>query len=296
MAGIVCIPVIRPFYNPMEIPVKSWYNRTDIRLWIPEVPLQKPDRKTAGSAQWMRRSAVLICCAFVLVGFLSGCMEELQTSRPAALQPSPPLTMPTPAAQSSTPMLTPQQASDVAGAAPVDLTAMPTESMTAGSTITPTESMTAGPSATLPASAATTVAAAGTPVIDVPGDSGPSDDTVIVPATPPALSNEERWRDRQIDRQVFDSLQMYVTSGSDLWWFDPVNQQHVRLGSFRGEFAAQARFRLPERGEALEVPYQVNQRYGITALSPAVLDRIAAAGYDEWIETYVLLTPNVSPR
>lgn len=112
------------------------------------------------------------------------------------------------------------------------------------------------------------------------------------------LSSEERWRAQQQDRVVFDGLRAYFTSGSELWWFDPVNQQHVILGRLTGEFVAQAQF-LP-RGQgvvALEVPYQVNSSYGLTALSPALLERIAAAGYaSDWVEAYVFLTPDVIPR
>lgn len=49
--------------------------------------------------------------------------------------------------------------------------------------------------------------------------------------------------------------------------------------------------------DALEVPYQVNVSYGLTAHSPEILGRIAAAGYaSDWIETYVYLTPEVTPR
>jgi hypothetical protein len=97
---------------------------------------------------------------------------------------------------------------------------------------------------------------------------------------------------------VFDGLRSYSTTGSELWWYDPVNQQHVILGRITGEFVAQAQF-LP-RGQgvsALEVPYQVNVSYGLTALSPAILERITQAGYaGDWIETYVFLSPDVTPR
>jgi hypothetical protein len=97
---------------------------------------------------------------------------------------------------------------------------------------------------------------------------------------------------------VFDGLVPFFTSGSELWWYDPVNQQHVILGVITGDFAAQAQFRLAGQGvDALEVPYQVNRSYGLTALSPALLGRIAAAGYEsDWIETYVFLSPNVTRR
>lgn len=81
-------------------------------------------------------------------------------------------------------------------------------------------------------------------------------------------------------------------------WYDPVFQQSVLLGSFRGSFDALATFQL--RGsdqQALEVLYEVNKRYGLTALSPAVVDRIKAAGYESgFIDTYVILDNNVQPQ
>jgi hypothetical protein len=116
-------------------------------------------------------------------------------------------------------------------------------------------------------------------------------------ATIPTLTNEERWRAQQIDRVVFDAVRTYRTVGSELWWYDPINQQSLVLGSFSGDFVAQARFTLRGQGiAALEVPYRVNVSYGLTALSPAIRERIQAAGYEEWIETYVFVTPNVTEQ
>jgi hypothetical protein len=103
---------------------------------------------------------------------------------------------------------------------------------------------------------------------------------------------------QQQDRVLFGGLAPFYTNGSELWWYDPLNQQHVILGRITGDFVAQAQFVLRGQGvQALEVPYQVNLSYGLTALSPALLERIRAVGYEsEWIETYVFLTPNVLPR
>ena len=133
------------------------------------------------------------------------------------------------------------------------------------------------------------------PTVEVPTAAPPLPTLSI--ATPAAQTNEERWRARQIGREVFPGLQGYSTLGSELWWFDPLNQQSIILGSITGPFDAQAKFVLRGQGvEALEVPYRINVSYGLTALSPAILDRIYAAGYTEWIETYVFITANVSPR
>jgi hypothetical protein len=119
--------------------------------------------------------------------------------------------------------------------------------------------------------------------------------TLVLPTQVP-LTNEQRWRAQQIERVVFDPMRSYTTVSSELWWYDPVNQQHVILGTFTGSFVAQARFTLRGQGvEALEVPYQVNKSYGLTALSTALVDRIKTAGNSEWVETYVFVTPNITP-
>jgi hypothetical protein len=69
------------------------------------------------------------------------------------------------------------------------------------------------------------------------------------------------------------------------------------LGSFAGDFEATATFTLRGQGiAALEVIYHVNQSYGLTAISSALVDRIHAAGYGDTIETYVFLTPDIQPR
>ncbi len=143
---------------------------------------------------------------------------------------------------------------------------------------------------------APTLAASGVPT-EVVGSPQPAD---LPPLAVPAdleRSNEARWREQQRDRVVFERPQPFVTGGSDLWWYDPRNQQHVVLGRINGEFLAQARFVLQSRElPALEVPYHVNSSYGLTALSPALIERIQAAGYADWIETYVLESPDVQPR
>lgn len=194
-------------------------------------------------------------------------MEALQSGHSAG--GAPPSALPAPA--SATPVAA--EVTTVADAPSAAATApIPTEIVPA--TLTPAETPTALAVPTVPSPEAT---------FDLP--------------TPPPLTNEQRWRAQQINRDVFDLKRSYTTASSELWWYDPVNQQHVILGTFTGGFLAQARFTLRGQGiEALEVPYQVNVSYGLTALSPALVARITAAGGKEWIETYVFITPNVAPR
>jgi hypothetical protein len=199
---------------------------------------------------------------------LSGCMSTLQTSGSAGNVPPRPLA-------------------------------------TATSVPEPQATAVAMPSPMAPGSLAPDPATSTPPIDDVSPTALPAPTIAATNALPPlslptapALSIEERWRAQQQDRVIFEQLTAYTTSSSELWWYDPVNQQHVILGRVTGDFSAQARFIVRAQGvEALEVPYQVNISYGLTALSPALVERIRASGYaSDWIEAYVFLTPNVFLR
>lgn len=211
----------------------------------------------------------------VLVGvvlLLSGCMEALQSSSGAPLPPPAALPSPTAFATSVVPAGAAERPAFPGSYAP--------DSATAAPTVTPTLAPPTAPPVATP-----TVAPgpAVFPTLDLP--------------TPEPLTTEDRWRAQQRDRSPFEAPRPYYTAGSELWWYDPVNQQSVILGRINGDFLGQAEFVLNGQGvTALEVPYQVNISYGLTALSPGLVERIAAAGYTDWIETYVFLTPDVTPR
>lgn len=123
------------------------------------------------------------------------------------------------------------------------------------------------------------------------------------PTLNPAFGNvalpsvEERWRYVQVDRQPFGQIQTWTTpSRQILWWYDPVHGRAVKLGEIQGDFPVQATFRFRgQEVEALEVPYQVNQSFGIT-VPPAVLEQIRNAGYGEWIEAFVYRTEDIRPK
>lgn len=107
----------------------------------------------------------------------------------------------------------------------------------------------------------------------------------------------ERWRYMQMDREVFEPIRTYATSGPEtLWWYDPVFGQTVALGEINSEFPVQAVFRL--RGQeavALEVPYQINTSFGLR-LPDALQTRMRNAGASEWVETFVLAKSDVQAR
>ncbi|RMD77792.1 MAG: hypothetical protein D6823_06635, partial [Chloroflexi bacterium] len=172
---------------------------------------------------------------------------------------------------------------DVNGPLPATL---PPLAQTLRATIVPTDFPSAHsistPSTSNPTSAAIIVA---TPALEPPTPTLVPVPTLTLP-TLPSLSNEERWRLQQLDRQVFSELRLYTTKRSELYWYDPVNEQEVLIGVINGEFMAQARFVFRKNNRlALEIPYHLNQSYGLSALSPALVERIHAAGYSDWIET-----------
>lgn len=220
-----------------------------------------------------RRSTFVLQSVFgvVLLVLLSGCMEALQPGN---------------ASEGRTPPILPD----------LTLTRVPEPATTVAAEITPSETGVV-PESTLAPLSTLAPSELPTPEVQLSPTAAASPLPTIAVATQPLLSNEARWRNQQIDRLVFPQMRQYRTNSSELWWFDPLNQQSIILGSFSGEFTAQASFTLRGQGvPALEVPYQINISYGLTALSPAIIERIHAAGYEQWIETYVFVTPNVTPQ
>lgn len=223
---------------------------------------------------------------------LSGCMEALKTAPPAGIKPSPSL----PGMLKS-----PVHNGDHPRNTPADAVSPPTPTLVSQSPASPTQQPpvpsrlpTIPPTASSIPTIPPTVSP--TPTI-TPVPPTPTIAIAIVPPTLPSLSNLERWRAQQKQRVAFDAPRLYTTSGSQLWWYDPVYQQHVILGSFTGDFMAQAQFILVGKDSmALEVPYHVNESYGLTALSSALVHRIKEAGYGDWIETYVIVGTGVEPH
>lgn len=118
------------------------------------------------------------------------------------------------------------------------------------------------------------------------------------PVPPPELTNEQIWRQQQDRREVFDGYQVFTAQQpTPLWWYDPQTGQSLEVGKLLGAFTAQAQFVFrPENAPALEVPYRINGDFGLTAISPSVVERMNAAGYREYVETYVLLTDTIRPQ
>ncbi|MGQ9829326.1 MAG: hypothetical protein ACUVSW_15820 [Roseiflexus sp.] len=112
----------------------------------------------------------------------------------------------------------------------------------------------------------------------------------IIPSTPEPQTSEARWRAQQIDRQVINPPQLYRVNGhATLFWYDPMTGQILEIGTVRGDVPVQARFRLRSTNQAaLEVPYRINNDFGLTAISEAVRSRMEAAGYTVIVEAFLL--------
>jgi hypothetical protein len=146
-----------------------------------------------------------------------------------------------------------------------------------------------------------TQAAPATPTIPAPATSAAptaAPAVVVIPQTVVPLNNEQRWRVQQLDRQVFDQQRLYIANNDvALLWYDPTTGQSLEIGTIRGEFPAQAQFTLrSDRRPALEVPYRINQDFGLTAISEAVRTRMKAAGYTESVEAYIEQTDAIVPK
>jgi hypothetical protein len=129
-------------------------------------------------------------------------------------------------------------------------------------------------------------------------DLTPLPSVVVIPQTAVPLTNEQRWRAQQLQRQPFESERLYIANESlPLLWYDPVTSQVLEIGTIRGEFPAQAEFILrSNQRPALEVRYQINHDFGLTAISEAVRERMRAAGYTESVEAYIERTDGIVPK
>jgi hypothetical protein len=167
-------------------------------------------------------------------------------------------------------------------------TALPTKIANNVPSATPSAQATALLRPTATAATAPSISAAATPPPAV----------IIVPLTQLPETNEARWRAQEQDRKVNDPPRIYVApSQVTLWWYDPLNSQSVPIGTLSGEFPAQAEFILRSAQQAaFEVPYRINNDFGLTAISDAVRERMQAAGYTQSVEAYILRTADMHPK
>ena len=118
---------------------------------------------------------------------------------------------------------------------------------------------------------------------------------IITPQLRATPTGDERWAAFVRDRVAFDTPQRMTTlAPSPLLWLDPRNGQVLEIGMLNGSFAATARMVLTsDTHEAYEVEYTINQDYGLTAISDAIVMRMRDAGYTASVRAFVVASDTV---
>lgn len=121
---------------------------------------------------------------------------------------------------------------------------------------------------------------------------------IIVIPTFGASAGGGPWSSQQAQREDFASQRLYrANTPVSLLWYDPVTGQHLEIGRIVGQFPVTAQFLLKssQNAQALAVPYRISQDYGLTAISPAIIDRMRSAGAQDSVEAYVLAGDTIVP-
>ncbi|MCX6015606.1 MAG: hypothetical protein NT020_08510 [Chloroflexales bacterium] len=100
----------------------------------------------------------------------------------------------------------------------------------------------------------------------------------------------ERWGTFFSNRVAFGSPQkMTALAPSPLLWLDPRNGQVLEIGMLNGDFAATAHLVLKSDNQAaFEVEYTINQNYGLTSISEAIVQRMHSAGFEANVRGFVI--------
>ncbi len=126
----------------------------------------------------------------------------------------------------------------------------------------------------------------------------PTAAVIVIPRSATPISNEQRWRIQQRDREVLSPVQIYTIQGqAALLWYDPLASQVIEIGLVHGSVPVQARFNyLPYQAAAIEIPYRINVDFGLTSISDAAVERMRQAGYTESVESFIIITDSIRPQ
>jgi hypothetical protein len=115
-------------------------------------------------------------------------------------------------------------------------------------------------------------------------------DIMITPQLRATPTGDERWGTFFSNRVAFGSPQkMTALAPSPLLWLDPRNGQVLEIGMLNGEFAATAHLVMKSDNQAaFEVEYTINQRYGLTSISEAIVQRMHSAGFEANVRGFVI--------
>ena len=118
----------------------------------------------------------------------------------------------------------------------------------------------------------------------------PAISVIITPQLRATPTGDERWAAFVRDRVAFEAPQRMMTLvPSPLLWLDPRNGQVLEIGLLNGGFVATAQIVLTSDNRvAYEVEYTINQDYGLTAISDAIVMRMRDAGYTASVRAFVM--------
>lgn len=122
-------------------------------------------------------------------------------------------------------------------------------------------------------------------------------DVVITPVIRATPTGDERWSTFVSSRTAYEAPQRLTTLvPTPLLWLDPRNGQVVEIGYLNGDFLATAQLVLTSNNQsAYEVDYTINQDYGLTSISRALITRMNEAGYAASVRAFVPAGDTIVP-
>lgn len=147
------------------------------------------------------------------------------------------------------------------------------------------------------AEATTSATALVTPTEVMPTETPVPTETPTATPQPTRVPDPAVWLAQQTERQAFAEPRTYTAvAPASLLWYDPITGATVEIGKFVGPFTARAHFVLKgTQTSCLEVPYTVDQDYGLTGISAVVRDRMRLAGTPELVDAFVVQNEIIQP-
>ena len=148
-----------------------------------------------------------------------------------------------------------------------------------------------GATVTVPIPVAATVVADTSPTVALVLD------VVITPVIRATPTGDERWAVFVSNRTAYDTPQRFTTlAPTPLLWLDPRNGQVLEIGYLNGDFFATAQLVLASNNQsAYEVDYTINQDFGLTSISQALITRMNEAGYAASVRAFVPASDTIVP-
>lgn len=163
--------------------------------------------------------------------------------------------------------------------------------------VNPDDTQVATPAIVTSDESTATVVADATVIADISPTTAPAVNVVITPIIRATPTGDERWAAFISGRTAYDApRRMTALVPTPLLWLDPRNGQVLEIGYLNGDFFATAQIiRASDNQPAYEVDYTINQDYGLTSISRALVTRMNEAGYAASVRAFVIASDNIVP-